>query len=82
MEPPTRAGILEGTLPHVFERFYRAESSRAGEGTGLGLVIAREIIEVLEGRIEAQCAPGEGSVFTVRLPLVKKLPEREFSEKN
>ncbi|MBA4117064.1 MAG: HAMP domain-containing histidine kinase [Rubrobacter sp.] len=76
-------GIPEDALPHVFERFYRAESSRAGEGTGLGLAIAWETIEVLEGRIEAQSAPGEGSVFTVRLPLVKKLPEREkLSEKN
>lgn len=77
------AGIPEDALPHVFERFYRAESSRAGEGTGLGLAIARETVEALEGRIEARSAPGEGSVFTVSLPLVKKLPEREkLSEKN
>jgi two-component system OmpR family sensor kinase len=77
------AGILEDALPHVFERFYRAESSRAGEGTGLGLAIARETIEVLEGRIEARSIPGEGSVFIVRLPLAKKLPEREkLTEKN
>jgi len=77
------AGIPEDALPHVFERFYRAESSRAGEGTGLGLAIARETIEVLEGRIEARSIPGEGSVFIVRLPLAKKLPEREkLTEKN
>ena len=77
------AGIPEDALPHVFERFYRAESSRAGEGTGLGLAIARETIELLEGRIEVRSAPGEGSVFTVRLPLVKKLPKREkLTEKN
>ncbi len=77
------AGIPEDALPHVFERFYRAESSRAGQGTGLGLAIARETIEVLEGRIEARSVPGKGSVFTVRLPLGTKLPEREkLSEKN
>ncbi len=77
------AGIPEDALPHVFERFYRAESSRVGEGTGLGLAIARETIEVLEGRIEARSTPGEGSVFTVRLPLAKKLPKREkLTEKN
>jgi two-component system OmpR family sensor kinase len=77
------AGIPEDALPHVFERFYRAESSRAGEGTGLGLAIVRETVEALEGRIEVQSAPGEGSAFTVRLPLSEKVPEREsLSEKS
>jgi two-component system, OmpR family, sensor kinase len=71
------AGIPEDALPYVFERFYRAESSRAGEGTGLGLAIVRETVEALEGRIEVRSAPGEGSAFTVRLPLSEKLPERE-----
>jgi two-component system, OmpR family, sensor kinase len=76
-------GIPEDALPHVFERFYRAESSRAGEGTGLGLAIVRETVEALEGRIEVQSASGEGSAFTVRLPLSAKLPERErLSEKS
>jgi two-component system OmpR family sensor kinase len=76
-------GIPEDALPHVFERFYRAESSRAGEGTGLGLAIVRETVEALEGRIEVQSAPDEGSAFTVRLPLSEKLPERErLSEKS
>jgi two-component system, OmpR family, sensor kinase len=77
------AGIPEDALPHVFERFYRAESSRAGEGTGLGLAIVRETVEALEGRFEVQSTPGEGSAFTVRLPLSEKLPERErLSEKS
>ena len=77
------AGIPEDALPHVFERFYRAESSRAGEGTGLGLAIVRETVEALEGRIVVQSAPGEGSAFTVRLPLSEKVPERErLSEKS
>ena len=71
------AGIPEDALPHVFERFYRAESSRAGEGTGLGLAIVRETVEALEGRFEVQSTPGEGSAFTVRLPLSEQLPERE-----
>ena len=71
------AGIPEDALPHVFERFYRAESSRAGEGTGLGLAIVRETVEALEGWIEVQSVPREGSAFTVRLPLSEQLPERE-----
>ncbi len=75
-------GIPENALPHVFERFYRAESSRTGEGSGLGLSIARETIEALEGRIEVESVPGEGSTFTVRLPLSEKLPVEEISAKN
>jgi two-component system OmpR family sensor kinase len=71
------AGIPKDALLHIFERFYRAESSRAGEGTGLGLAIVRETVEALEGRIEVQSAPGEGSAFIVHLPLPEKLPERE-----
>ncbi len=63
------AGIPEDALPHVFERFYRAESSRAGEGSGLGLAIVRETVQALEGGIEVESVPGKGSTFTVRLPL-------------
>jgi signal transduction histidine kinase len=76
-------GIPEDVLPHVFERFYRAESSRAGEGSGLGLAIVREIVEALQGRIEAESIPGKGSAFTVRLPLSERLPEKQrVSNKN
>jgi len=71
------AGMPEDALPHVFERFYRTESSRAGEGTGLGLAIVRETVEALEGRIEVESAPGTGSTFTVRLPLSERLPKKD-----
>jgi two-component system OmpR family sensor kinase len=77
------AGIPRDALPHVFDRFYRAESSRAGEGSGLGLAIVRETVGALEGRIEVESAPGEGSAFTVFLPLCERLPEKEkLSEKS
>jgi signal transduction histidine kinase len=62
-------GISEDDLPHVFERFYQAETSRSGEGTGLGLTIVRETFENLGGHVEVESAHGEGSTFTVRLPL-------------
>ena len=75
-------GIAEDALPHVFERFYRAESSRTGEGSGLGLSIAQEIVEALGGHIKVQSVPGEGSTFTVRLPLSEKLPIKEISAKD
>ena len=70
------AGIPKESLPHVFERFYRAESSRAGEGSGLGLAIVRETVEALEGQIEVESVPGEGSLFTIHLPLPERLPEK------
>ncbi len=72
------AGIPEDALPHVFERFYRAESSRAGEGAGLGLAIVRETVDVLKGQIEAESIQGKGSTFTVRLSLPEKLPGKEM----
>jgi two-component system OmpR family sensor kinase len=76
-------GIPKDALPHVFERFYRTESSRTGEGSGLGLAIARETVEALEGHIEVESVPGKGSTFTVRLPLSERLPDKEkLSEKS
>lgn len=68
-------GIKATELPHVFERFYRADSSRANTqthahavGHGLGLAIAQSLAESLGGVIKAQSMPGKGSTFTCRLP--------------
>lgn len=63
------AGISEEDLPHIFDRFYRANGSRTREGTGLGLAIVKETVEAMGGRVEAQSAVHKGSVFTVLLPL-------------
>jgi signal transduction histidine kinase len=61
-------GISPEDLPHVFERFYRSPSARASGGTGLGLAIAHWIADEHGASIEVQSEPGQGSVFTVRLP--------------
>jgi two-component system, OmpR family, sensor histidine kinase BaeS len=63
-------GISEEDLPHIFNRFYRADHSRArpSGGTGLGLAIAQHSILAHRGWIEVQSVVGEGSVFTIYLP--------------
>jgi signal transduction histidine kinase len=68
----TGVGIAPGDLPHIFDRFWRADParSRTGEraGTGLGLAITKWIAEAHGGTITVQSRPGRGTVFTVRLP--------------
>ena len=61
-------GIPEDQIPHVFERFYRAEEARSTEGLGLGLSIARQIAEDHGGSIEVRSKPREGSTFILRIP--------------
>lgn len=62
-------GIDAADLPHLFERFYRADPARSRQGTGLGLPIAQTVVEELGGRITAESIPGKGSTFSVWLPL-------------
>ena len=62
-------GIPEDVLPHVFDRFYKADASRPrSEGSGLGLSIAMENAHIHGGDITAANAPAGGAVFTLRLP--------------
>jgi signal transduction histidine kinase len=67
-------GIPAESLPHMFERFYRADQARSGQGeggSGLGLTIVKGIVEAHGGQIsvESEGIPGRGSTFTLRLPL-------------
>ena len=64
----TGVGISEKDLPHVFERFYRADPSRSTPGNGLGLSLVHALVQAHGGEIRAESAPGKGSTFTVRLP--------------
>jgi len=66
-------GIDPADLPHIFDRFYRADEARTGEGSGLGLAIGRWIAEAHGGHIQAGNAPGGGALFTVTLPLARKV---------
>jgi signal transduction histidine kinase len=66
----TGAGIPAEHLPRLFERFYRADPARSRDdgGTGIGLAIARSVVEAHGGTIRAESEPGRGSVFTFDVP--------------
>ncbi len=61
-------GITPEALPHIFDRFQRGDESHTTRGLGLGLAIARRVLELHRGRIEVQSQPGKGSTFTLVLP--------------
>lgn len=64
-------GIPEADLPHVFERFWRGGNVGEIAGAGIGLAGVRQIVAQHEGAIAAESVEGQGSVFTVRLPLAR-----------
>jgi two-component system, OmpR family, sensor kinase len=66
----TGIGMSPADVPHIFERFYRADRSRGQTaGTGLGLSIAKWISDMHKGRLEVESVPGKGSKFTIWLPV-------------
>ncbi len=64
----TGIGIDPAALPHIFERFYRGDTSRTGGGAGLGLSIAQSLVKAQHGTISVESKVGAGSVFTITLP--------------
>lgn len=66
----TGDGIREEHLPHIYERFFRADRAGTTRGFGLGLPIAQKIIELHHGSIEVESEPAEGSTFRIFMPLI------------
>jgi signal transduction histidine kinase len=66
-------GIPKDKLQHIFERFYRIDTERTKDfmSTGLGLSIAKELVEAHGGRISVSSAEGDGTCFTIMLPVVQ-----------
>ncbi len=74
----TGEGIAAEDLPNIFERFWRGDPSRShaeGAGGGLGLAIARQLVEAHGGSIQAESTPGAGTTFTVWLPPTQLIEE-------
>lgn len=68
----TGIGIAQEDLDHIFQKFYRTDNTKTRQagGTGLGLYIAQQIVDMVHGRIWAESTPGEGSTFYVELPRI------------
>jgi signal transduction histidine kinase len=63
----TGAGIAPADLPRIWDRLYRADSSRGEPGLGLGLSLVKAIVSAHGGRVEVESTVGQGSTFTVTL---------------
>ena len=77
----TGIGIEEAALPHIFDRFYRSDSARSKEsvsGYGLGLSLAKKIVEKHRGSIEVKSRIGRGTTFSVSIPKNMKSNRRYF----
>jgi signal transduction histidine kinase len=64
----TGIGIQPGDLPHIFERFFRADRARGVGGNGLGLALVKRVVDLHGWSVDVSSTPGEGSRFSVRIP--------------
>jgi signal transduction histidine kinase len=69
-------GVPPGEQQRIFEKFYRLDPNmtRGIGGTGLGLYICRELVRMMDGRIWVDSRPGEGSTFSVEIPVAEPAP--------
>ncbi len=80
----TGIGIPTDLIPHIFDRFYQVDNTltRRGEGTGIGLALVKELVQLMEGSIEVQSKEGKGTEFIINLPIIDELAETSFVPRN
>lgn len=74
------AGIPQELIPHIFDRYYQSDNSSFTTdqpGTGIGLALTKELVELHNGKIEVQSSPGVGASFTLRFPYVPVQPQED-----
>ncbi|MEM9984945.1 MAG: response regulator [Bacteroidota bacterium] len=78
----TGRGIPAGKLSSIFDRFYQVDPSdtREGEGTGIGLSLTQELVELMDGRIEVKSQEGKGTTFAVLLPITREASAEEMGD--
>jgi signal transduction histidine kinase len=76
----TGEGIAAEDLPHIWQRFYQATSSRMGGGSGLGLALVKEWVESMQGSVSVESVPDKGSCFSVRLPTMHVTQPLRFAQ--
>jgi len=69
----TGGGVAPHDLPHIWDRLYRGDQSRAERGLGLGLSLVRAIVVAHGGGVDAATGPDGGSTFTIRLPVTREI---------
>jgi signal transduction histidine kinase/ligand-binding sensor domain-containing protein/DNA-binding response OmpR family regulator len=78
----TGVGIGETDLSKVFDRFYQVNNREMNLGSGVGLAFTKRLVELHHGNITAQSAKGQGSVFTVTIPILDEVYHNDFSNEN
>ncbi|MEZ4849521.1 MAG: response regulator [Bacteroidia bacterium] len=78
----TGVGIPEEKLPSIFDRFYQVDGSatREGEGTGIGLSLTQELVQLMSGKITVESKTGEGTIFTISLPITNEAPRENNTD--